>query len=238
MTPIPPHALPGAFERNGAVYRVHNVERMRKFLALVFLALVAAGVWVCAQWFVHRDDILATVIFDEPQTIRAGDLVKESGRAVGRVMKVDALGDRQAVSVRLNRRDRRAIVTDSLFDVKDHTLVVDNTVAIGRPIDNGAILESHEDRFARWIARHGAAAKPYLDAIRSRIETLADSGSDEWSKRAPEWKKEGSAAFDRHVAEMKKKVAQTEEELRKSNRADEARKLKERFEKWLDNVSR
>jgi hypothetical protein len=211
---------------------------MRKILALVFLVLVAAGVWVCAQWFVHRDDIVATIVFDKAQTIRAGDLVKEDGREVGRVVHVDALGDRQAVSIRLNRRDRRAIVTDSLFDVKDHALVVDNTVAIGRPVDNGVILESHDDRFARWVARHGAAAKPYLDAVRAKIDTLADSSLDEWSKRAPEWKKEGSAAFDRHVAEMKKKVEATQDELRKSNRADEARKLKERFEKWLSNATR
>ena len=211
---------------------------MRRILALVFLVLVAAGVWVFAQWFVNRDDVVATIVFDKPQKIRAGDVVKEDGREVGRVMHVDALGERQAVSVRINRRDRRAIVTDSLFDVKDHALVVDNTVAIGRPIDNGAILESHDDRLARWIARHGAAAKPYLDAIRAKIDTLADSGVDEWTKHAPEWKKEGSEAFDRHVAEMKKKVEQTQDELRKSNRADEARKLKERFEKWLNNVTR
>ncbi len=211
---------------------------MRKLLALVALALIAAGVWMGAQWFVHRDDIVATIIFDKPAKLRAGDAVKEGDHQVGRVLRVDALGDRGAVSVRINRRDRRAIVTDSLFDVKDHTLVVDNTIAIGRPIDDGAILESHDDRFARWVARHGASVKPYVEALRARVGGLADSTFEEWSKRVPDWKKEGGAAFDRHVAEMKKKVAESEEELRKSNRVAEARKLKERFEKWLNDVGR
>jgi hypothetical protein len=211
---------------------------MRRLLALIFLALVAAGVWIGAQWFVHRDDIVATIVFDRPQKLRTGDAVKEDDHQIGKVVGVDTLGERQAVSVRLNRRDRRAIVTDSLFDVKDHTLVVDNTLAIGRPIDNGAILESHDDRFARWVARYGASAKPYLDALRARIGGLADGPFEEWSKRVPDWKKEGSAAFDRHVAEIRKKVAETEEELRKSNRVEEARKLKERFEKWLSDARR
>ncbi len=211
---------------------------MRKLLALVALVVIAAGVWMGAQWFVHRDDIVATIIFDKPQKLRAGDAVKEDDHQVGRVLRVDSLGNRAAVSVRINRRDRRAIVTDSLFDVKDHTLLVDNTIAIGRPIDDGAILESHDDRFARWIARYSAPVKPYVEALRARVDGLADSTFDEWSERVPDWKKEGGAAFDRHVAEMKKKVARTEEDLRKSHRVAEARKLKERFEKWLNEAGR
>jgi molecular chaperone DnaK (HSP70) len=211
---------------------------MRKLAALVFLAVVAVAVWAGAQWFVHRQDIKATVVFAKPQKLRPGDAVKENGREVGRVVSIASIDDRQAVTVRLNRRERRAIVTDSLFSVKDHAVVVDNTFAIGRPIDDGEILEARDDRFARWLARHGAAAKPYIDAFRARIDTLADHDFDEWTRRLPEWKKEGRVAFDRHVADAERRVAELQEELRKSNRAAEARKLKERFEQWLNETGR
>jgi len=211
---------------------------MRKLAALVFLAGVAVAVWAGAQWFVHRHDIKATVVFAKAPKLRAGDAVKENGRTIGKIVSVDPMDERHAVTIRLNRSDRRAIVTDSLFDVKDHALVVDNTFAIGRPIDDGAILEARDDRFARWLARHGAAAKPYIDAFRARIDALANRDFDEWTRRVPEWKKEGSEAFERHVEDVKKRVAAAEEELRKSDRAAEARKLKERFDKWLNEVGR
>ena len=211
---------------------------MRTFLAVLLLLVLAFAVWVGAQWIVHRNDINATIVFTKAPKLRPGDPVKEDGRTVGKVVSVAELGDKHAVTVRINRRDRTAIVTDSLFDVKDHALVVDNNVAVGRPIDDGAILEAHDDRFARWLSRHAEAAKPYIDALRAKIDSMSDRDFTEWTKNVPEWKKEGKEAFDRHVDDVQKKVAAAEEELRKSNRAAEARKLKERFEKWLNEIGR
>ena len=174
---------------------------MRKLAALLLLAVIAVIVWAGAQWFVHRNDITATVVFETAPKLRAGDPVKEGDRTVGRIMSIAPLGDRQAVTLRLNGPDRRAIVTDSLFDAKDHALVVDNTVAIGRPIDNGAILEARDDSFARWVSKQVKGLKP-------------------------------------HVADVQKRVAAAEAELRKSNRLAEAQKLKERFERWLSEIGR
>jgi preprotein translocase subunit YajC len=45
-------------------------------------------------------------------------------------------------------------------------------------------------------------------------------------------------AIDHHLGTMKSRVAKIEDDLRRSNRAEEARKVKEKFEKWLDEVQR
>ena len=37
---------------------------------------------------------------------------------------------------------------------------------------------------------------------------------------------------------MKSRVAKIEDDLRRSNKSEEARKVKEKFEKWLDEVQR
>ena len=44
----------------------------------------------------------------------------------------------------------------------------------------------------------------------------------------------GQQAIDK----LKSRVAKIEDDLRRSNRAEEARKVKEKFEKWLDEVQR
>jgi len=211
---------------------------MRKLAAVFLLLVLAIAVWAGAQWFVHRDDITVTIVFTKAPALRAGDPVKESDRTVGKVISISPLGDRTAVTVRLDRRDRRAIVSDSIFDVKSHTLVVDNAIAIGTPVANGAILEARDDRFTRWLSSHAAAAKPYIEAIRARIDALSDRDFTEWTNNVPEWKKEGRDAFQRHVDDVQKKVAAAEEELKKSNRVAEAKKLKERFEAWLREIGR
>jgi len=211
---------------------------MRKLAAVFLLLVLAIAVWVGAQWFVHRDDISVTIVFTKAPSLRPGDPVTESGRAIGKVISISPLADRTAVTVRLNRRDRRAIVSDSLFDVKGHALAVDNTIAIGTPVADGAILEARDDRFTRWLSSHAAAAKPYLAAIRARIDALSDQDFTEWTKNVPAWKKEGHDAFQRHVDDVQKKVAAAEEELKKSNRLAEAKKLKERFEEWLKEIGR
>jgi hypothetical protein len=196
---------------------------MRKLAAVFFLVVLAIGVWIGAQWFVHRDDITATIVFTKAPKLKAGDPVREDDRAIGRITSIAPLGDRTAVTIRVNRADRRSVVSDSLFDVKDHALVVDNAIAVGTPVADGAILEAHDDKFARWLSRHASAAKPYIEAIRSHIDSWSDHDFTEWTKNLP-------------VSEVQKKVAAAEEELKKSNRVAEAQKLKERFEKWVKEI--
>lgn len=211
---------------------------MRKLAAVLFLLVLAVGVWVGANWFVHREDITATVVFVHAPKLKTGDPVRDDDHTIGKVMSIAPLGERTGVTIRLNRRDRRSIVTDSHFYVKDHSLFVDNGIAVGTPIANGAILEAHEDRFAQWVSKYVAVAKPYLAEVRARIDSLSDHDFSEWTKDVPEWKREGREAFDRHVDDVHKKVVATVEELKKSGRLDEAQKLKERFEQWLKEIGR
>jgi len=51
-------------------------------------------------------------------------------------------------------------------------------------------------------------------------------------------KAEGAGALDQRLGALKSRVAKIEDDLRRSNRAEEARKVKEKFDKWLDEVQR
>ncbi len=211
---------------------------MRKLGALLFLVLLALAVWFGARWFVHRGEIKATIVFDRGGDIRKGDPVMENGTEIGKVIRVDKVDERTAVTVRLARDHRRSIVSDSLFSIDHGALEVTNTFAVGAPVEDGAILHAREDRIGRWLAKHGTALKPYLDKARAKADSLIDDDFSSWTAKAPEWKREGSDAFKRHVEEVRQKAEKAEADLKASNRADEARKLKERFEKWFDDVTK
>ena len=57
-----------------------------------------------------------------------------------------------------------------------------------------------------WLAKHGSAVKPYLDAARAKADEWIDRDFDKWNAKLPEWKKEGSAAFERHRDGVKRQV--------------------------------
>lgn len=211
---------------------------MRKLLAGLFLILLATGVWFGARWFAHRGEIKATIVFDDSRGLRRGDPVLENGVVVGRVTRVDRLDDRSAVTVRLAREHRRAIVTDSLFTIETDGLVVSNTFAVGSPVEDGALLRAREDRVSRWLARHGSSVKPFLDKARARADEFIDAHDfDDWSASVPRWKKEGKAALERHLEEAQAKVDRTAEELRKRGKEGEATRLQERFRSWVREVT-
>ena len=159
---------------------------MRKLLGLVFLLVLAAAVWLGARAFVHRGEVKATIVFDDVHGLRRGDPVVEHNDVAGRVTAIDRLGDRSAVTVRLDRMHRRSILTDSLFAVDHNQLIVTNTFAVGRPVDDGALLEAKEDRVSSWLAKHGGAVAPYVDKLRARADQLIDKNSDaakKWKER-------------------------------------------------------
>jgi len=151
---------------------------MRKLLGLVFLLALAAAVWLGARAFVHRGEVKATIVFDDVHGLRRGDPVVEHNDVAGRVTSVDPLGDRSAVTIRLDRMHRRSILTDSLFAVDHNQLVVTNTFAVGRPIDDGALLEAKEDRVSSWLAKHGGAVEPFVNNVRAKADALIDKNSD------------------------------------------------------------
>lgn len=170
---------------------------MRKLLGLLFLLVVAAAVWLGARAFVHRGEVKATIVFDDVHGLRRGDPVVEHNDVAGRVTSVDRLGERSAVTVRLDRMHRRSILTDSLFAIDHNQLVVTNTFAVGRPIDDGALLEAKEDRVSRWLAKHGGSVEPLVDKVRARADELIDKNSDVTKK----WKER----VDRSIDDVTKK---------------------------------
>ena len=165
---------------------------MRKLLGIVFLLVIAAAVWLGARAFVHRGEVKATIVFDDVHGLRRGDPVVEHNDVAGHVTSVDRLGDRSAVTVRLDRMHRRSILTDSLFAIDHNQLIVTNTFAVGRPIDDGALLEAKEDRVSRWLAKHGGAVAPYVDRVRARADELIDKNSD----AAKKWKERVDRSLD------------------------------------------
>jgi len=162
---------------------------MRKLFALVFLVALAAGVWYLGQWFAHRGEVKATIVFRDPGPLRPGDPALEKGVVVGRVTRIDPLDDRKAVTVRLAREHPTAIVTDSLFGVEGHALVITNTFAVGRPVESGAILYAREDRLSKWLAKGGAAVQPYVDKAKERAGQAAKEAPGEAEKLKQDAKK-------------------------------------------------
>jgi len=147
---------------------------MRKLLGLLFLLVLAAAVWLGARAFVHRGEVKATIVFDDVHGLRRGDPVVEHNQVAGHVTSIDRLGERYAVTVRIDRTHRRSVLTDSMFVIDHNQLIVSNTFAVGRPIDDGALLEAKEDRVSRWLAKHGGSVEPFVNNLRAKADQLID----------------------------------------------------------------
>ncbi len=219
---------------------------MKKLGALLFLLLLAAGVWLGARYFVHRGEVRATIIFSSAAGLRAGDRVVEGEAVVGKVTRVTHLEGEDAVSIRLDRQHRRAVVGDSLFAIDEHQLVVTNTLAVGAPIDDGAILRAKQDAVSRWLAKHGSQVQPFIEKLKRTADERLDAvdadhigaALNRWKRDVPDWKREGGDTLDRNLASIRAKVEKIERDLERSHRVAEARELKEKFERWVDEVQK
>lgn len=223
---------------------------MRRLLSLVFLLFLAVAAWLAGRWLVHRGELRATIVLPTAGPLRERDPVISGGVEIGTVSAIAHLDGNDAVSVRIGRRHRRDLVTDSLFEVEGAApharLIVNNTIAVGAPIADGEILRPRNDRLTRWLARHGSAVAPLLSGLRQKADEAIDryrDGSfdrqlDDWKKRAPEWKSEGRAALDRNLSAARARVDALEADLRKRGRTDEAEKLKEKFDAWWADVKK
>ena len=216
---------------------------MKKLLALL---VILALVWVGARYVLHRGEVHATIVFRDAGALRAGDPVMENAAEAGRVTKIVRLDGQDAVSVRLDRAHRRAIVNDSLFAIEGRSLVVSNTFAAGAPIDDGAVLRARDSKVAQWLAKHGDKVGAFIDKMKratdEKLDQLdadhLDAELDSWKAKVPDWKKEGTTAFDARIDALKERVEKVEDDLRHSDRAADARAVKEKFDKWLKEVRR
>ncbi|HXH37198.1 MAG TPA: MlaD family protein [Thermoanaerobaculia bacterium] len=220
----------------------HNAMVRKLFLLLV----IAAVVWFGARALVHRGEVKATVVFDRAGALRKGDPVIAEGVPVGVVTKITHLDGSDAVSIRIDRQHRRDIVSDSLFAIDKRRIVVTNTFALGSPIADGDVLRARTDGVRSWLTRHAAAVQPLVARVKraadDEIEKLDEKHIDEelaeLKAKVPDWKAEGADVLDHRLGALKARIARIEDDLRRSNRTEEARKLKEKFEKWLDEVQR
>src|SRR5947208_871778 len=106
---------------------------LRKLLALITLAVV---VWLGARYFAHRGEIKVTLVVRHADSVRKGDAVVEGGHAIGQVVKTSHIDDgADAIVVRIDRDHRRDVVGDSLFSVENHRVEVNNTFAVGKPLE-------------------------------------------------------------------------------------------------------
>jgi preprotein translocase subunit YajC len=186
---------------------------------LLVIVLALAAIWIGGRYVLHRREVRATIVMRDAGTLRAGDPVVENGVVVGRVTKISRLDGEDALSVRIGRDHRRAVVSDSLFAVDGRRLVVSNTFAIGAPIDDGALLRARDGGVARWLAQHGETLAPLL----AKAKHATDAKLDDAEVR---------------IAEVKARVAKMEDELRRSNRLAEARALRESVDRWIAEVRR
>jgi hypothetical protein len=187
---------------------------MRKVAVVLVLAV---AVWLGMRYVAHRGEVKATVVFRSAGALQQGDPVVESGQTVGRVTRVTPLDGQSAVVVRLSPPHRRAIVTDSLFGVDGRRLVVTNTFAIGKPIEDGAVLQAREDPVNRWLAKFGEAVQPLVAKMKRATDQKLD-------------------AVDADA--LRARIDTMEKELMRSNRAAEARELRRKLNRWLDEVRR
>jgi hypothetical protein len=148
---------------------------MRKIAAVLFLVLAAAAVWVGVRWLAGRDQVKVTIVFRDAQGLRRGDPAVLNHVNVGRVSSVDRLDDRDAVTVRLDREQRRSVVSDSLFSIEDHSLVIMNAFAVGAPVENGAVLQAREDKLSRWLAKNGSKVEPYVEQLKKKTDEGVDA---------------------------------------------------------------
>jgi len=159
---------------------------MRKLGAILFILFLAVAVWAGARWMATRGTVKATIIFQSAGSLRGGDPVVSNHVVIGNVTRVDKVDERDAVTIRLDRDHRKAIVSDSLFTVDDHKLVVMNAFAVGAPIEDGAVIQVKEDRLTKWLAKNGQKVEPLMDKLKQQadkgVETVRTSSSGEAQK--------------------------------------------------------
>src|SRR5437763_5836963 len=142
--------------------RVHTATMMRK---LFLLLLIGAAVWFGARALVHRGEVKATVVFHHARDLSKGDPVVADGAPIGIVTKVTRLDSDDAVSIRIDRERRRDVVSDSLFAIDRHRLLVTSSFAVGSPIADGSVLPAHNDGVSSWLARHAPAVQPLIAKV-------------------------------------------------------------------------
>ena len=210
----------------------------RKILALLFVTSLAAVMWYGARWYTSQRDLDATLIFKGTLAVRRGSPVVYAGTRIGTVRRTSKMSnDQTAVEVRVDRQSRHLLRTDSSYIVQSFegnpALAVASSIAVGPPIEDGAVVSVSSQHFAGWLAKGNAAVAKITKWYEgSRV----DHQFEEWERKAPEWRRSGKEVFDKNFEAVKKQVEEAEAELRRAHRDGEAEKLRRKFKNWVDSV--
>ncbi len=222
----------------------------RKFLAIVILVGLVAGVWYATRLIKHDKDLDATIIFDSDGGLGKGAAVTLHGNPVGTVTAVTRLGGKAAAVVHIERDHRNEIRSDSLFEITgdppDVSIRVINSIAVGAPVEYGAVIIARRDRLTRFLARGGEKLAPSIEAAKGRAKDWYEDFTNEkfdaqlreWETKVPEWKAQGKDVYAKNMDEMKRQVETLERNLRRLSRSAEADKLHETFDRWVEKVSK
>lgn len=222
---------------------------IRRLFSWLFLIAIVVGLWYGARWFRQSRALEATLIFDTPQAVQAGAPVMLDGERIGKVLRVSRLEKRQALVVSVDRERRNFVRTDSTFELDRSEgkpqLVVSSRFAIGRPVEDGAVIHVRRHKLASIMEKGASkvipAAREWTDrtieALKSYDSEKLESQFDDWTAQVPEWRRAGKESLDRNLEAISKKVDQAEAELRKSKRKADADRLRARFDRWLESFS-
>lgn len=86
-----------------------------------------------------------------------------------------------------------------------------------------------------WVGREGMIEKTYAK-LRTSSRAELDREFESWTADAAQWKRSGNGAVERYVAARRAEVVAKVEELRRMNKLDEARRLQQRFERWVEEI--
>jgi hypothetical protein len=219
----------------------------RALLKFLLFVAVIAGVWYGLRFVGSRDDLVATILFEDAPGLETGAEVRLRDEKIGDVREIHSVGGKTAATVHIRKHHRGDVLTDSLFEVGGDPAAIRivNSIAVGAPVQNGAVIIAKRDRLTTFLAHGGEKLQPHIDMVRKKAEEWVadfDNGKfqrqlDEWKARAPEWKKQGKETFDRNVGEMKEQVDELEKSLRSASRNAEADRLRREFDDWVRRVS-
>lgn len=214
----------------------------RALLAIIFLAAVAAAIWFGVRWLAGRDDLEATIVFDSADPLQAGSPVVSKSLVIGEVTKVTPMQGRDAVSVRIDAKQREEFLVDSRFSVEGEgegaILRVSSMLAFGRPVEEGEVLYARPSRIARWLEATGGpfASRIREQAARWRGSEDAKRKFEEWKRELPAWEKAGDEVVAENLEEIGRRVDELEAKLRRSGKEFDAQKLRRDFEAWVREV--
>lgn len=179
------------------------------------------------------------VLFDERHGLEGGELVRLHEFDIGSVESVELERGRVRVNVSLSERARENLTVATTFTVEEdargrylETHVLDPDA---EPLGEGGTVDGADGSIELMSMRARAAADDFVDEVKTKLDEV-DWDEEEESLRE-RWETivgEMDRAAEEGREELGERVDELVKELEEAGRSDEARKLEERFRKFLD----